>query len=240
MTLDRFANFDITRGIPYREIVGCLLWIVLCVHGPELVRVKDLARRSDNPQLSDYQDALKVLKQIWKRRSQVIIYKRGGADLEIPPLQTRPNLAEFSTVAPLVLLSSSSSSGVFHPLLDDLSTPSTAHDCFPSASDVTDIPEIILPLNSRFRLVSYTDAAFAVGEMKFSISGFTLYLNCTPILWGSLTQTTVADSSCASEFVAASVCCKYIMHVENMIRFLLSRINFTLTRKPAFRSPTML
>jgi hypothetical protein len=43
-TMDRFSAFDITRGCPYREIVGCLLWIVLCVVGPELVRVKDLAR----------------------------------------------------------------------------------------------------------------------------------------------------------------------------------------------------
>jgi hypothetical protein len=56
--------------------------------------------------------------------------------------------------------------------------------------------------------------------MKFSISGFTFFLNCTPIMWSSLTQTTVADSTCASEFVAASVCCKYIVHIENMIRFL--------------------
>ncbi len=73
-TLDRFVNFDITRGIPYREIVGCLLWIVLCVHGPELVRVKDLARRSNDPSPLDYQAALKFLKRLWKRRTVAIIY----------------------------------------------------------------------------------------------------------------------------------------------------------------------
>jgi hypothetical protein len=27
-TMDRFADFDTPIGIPYREIVGCLLWIV--------------------------------------------------------------------------------------------------------------------------------------------------------------------------------------------------------------------
>ena len=32
-TVDRFANFDLTKGIPYRELVGSLLWIVLCVMG---------------------------------------------------------------------------------------------------------------------------------------------------------------------------------------------------------------
>jgi hypothetical protein len=48
-TMDRFLAFDTALGCPYREIVGCLLWIVLCVVGPELVRVKDLARRSNHP-----------------------------------------------------------------------------------------------------------------------------------------------------------------------------------------------
>ena len=38
-TMDRFLHFDLTLGFPYREIVGCLLWIVLCVVGPDLVRV---------------------------------------------------------------------------------------------------------------------------------------------------------------------------------------------------------
>jgi hypothetical protein len=32
-------------------MVGCLLWIVLCVVGPELVQVKELARHSNNPTL---------------------------------------------------------------------------------------------------------------------------------------------------------------------------------------------
>ncbi len=29
-TMERFSDFDLTRGIPYRELVGCLLWITLC------------------------------------------------------------------------------------------------------------------------------------------------------------------------------------------------------------------
>ncbi len=38
-------------------------------------------------------------------------------------------------------------------------------------------------------------------------------------MWGSARQTVVADSTCAAEFVAASVCCKQLTHVENMFRF---------------------
>jgi hypothetical protein len=42
-TYERFINFDLSHGVPFREIVGCLLWICLCVMGPELLRAKDLA-----------------------------------------------------------------------------------------------------------------------------------------------------------------------------------------------------
>jgi hypothetical protein len=76
-TMDRFAIFDTTLGCPYREIVGCLLWIVLCVLGPDLVRVKDLAKRSNAPSAENYADAVKVLKRIYKRRSAAILLSLG-------------------------------------------------------------------------------------------------------------------------------------------------------------------
>jgi hypothetical protein len=57
-TVDRFHDFDLSHGIPYREIVGSLLWIVLCIMGPERLRVKDLVRRSNNFTADDYEDSL--------------------------------------------------------------------------------------------------------------------------------------------------------------------------------------
>jgi hypothetical protein len=45
---ERFHSFDLSHGVPFREIVGCLLWVCLCIMGPELLRVKDLARRSND------------------------------------------------------------------------------------------------------------------------------------------------------------------------------------------------
>jgi len=45
-------------------------------------------------------------------------------------------------------------------------------------------------------------------------------LNGVPLLWGSLKQTVVVDSSCSAEFVAASVTCKHLLHAENMLGFL--------------------
>jgi hypothetical protein len=77
-TYERFNDFDTSRGVPFREIVGCLLWITLCVMGPELLRVKDLAGRSNEYTESDYQDAMKVLERIYAKRTHGIIFLRGG------------------------------------------------------------------------------------------------------------------------------------------------------------------
>jgi exodeoxyribonuclease-3 len=89
-TMQRFQKFDTTMGVPFREIVGSLLWIVLNIIGPELLRVKDLARRSNDFTVSDYDDALKVLGRIYERRDCGIIYRRGGAGKEYVPSSSRP------------------------------------------------------------------------------------------------------------------------------------------------------
>ncbi len=88
-TYERFSGFDLTTGVPYREIVGCLLWICLCVMDPELLRVKDLARRSNEYTEEDYEDAIKVLHRIYERRTHGIIFLRGGAGKEIVPSSSR-------------------------------------------------------------------------------------------------------------------------------------------------------
>ncbi len=82
----------------------------------------------------------------------------------------------------------------------------------PDVDDVTlDIDKILADTNTRFTKVAYTDASFAVGETKQSISGFVILINGVPILW---------DSTCSAEYVAASICCKQILQAENMVQFL--------------------
>jgi hypothetical protein len=76
------------------------------------------------------------------------------------------------------------------------------------------------PINSRFTKVAYSDASFASTELKQSVSGSVVMINGTPILWTSLKQTGVVDSTCSAEYVAASVCSKQVMQVENMAQFL--------------------
>ncbi len=49
--------------------------------------------------------------------------------------------------------------------------------------------------SARFTKVAYSDASFAVGETKQSITGFIILINGTPVLCGSLKQTVVVDST---------------------------------------------
>ena len=88
-TLERFQEFDLSKGVPYRELVGSLLWIVLCVMGPELLRVKDLANRSHKYTLEDYNDAIKTLHRIVSLKQFGIIFRRGAAGREYVPANTR-------------------------------------------------------------------------------------------------------------------------------------------------------
>jgi hypothetical protein len=214
-TYERFRGFDVSRGVPFREIVGCLLWICLNVMGPELLRVKDLARRSNVFTESDYKDALKVLEKIYEKRNLGIIFLRGGAGSEVIPSNTRND----------VVISASpdhtkreddtgSSKSVFNELREK--------SLYKVKDEIAaeDIRPIVLPLNSRYRLIIYADASFAVGELKQSVSGYIIYLNGTPLLWDSLKQTVVVDSSCSAEYVAASIACKQAIHAENIIQFL--------------------
>jgi hypothetical protein len=212
-TYERFIGFDLTRGVPFREIVGCLLWICLCVMGPELLRVKDLARRSNHYTDEDYKDALKVLERVYERRTHGIVFLRGGAGNEIIPSCSRngvviPGMAEKSNG------DDNGTSTDFNELREIL-----LYKVKDEIAD-EDIRPIVLQINARYKLTIYADASFAVGPTKQSVSGHVVYLNGTPLLWGSVKQTIVVDSSCSAEYVAASVACKQAIHAENIIGFL--------------------
>jgi hypothetical protein len=45
-------------------------------------------------------------------------------------------------------------------------------------------------------------------------------VNGVPVVWGSLRQTVVVDSSCSAEYVAASIFMKQLKAVEGVISFL--------------------
>ena len=212
-TVQRFQDFDLSLGIPYRELVGSLLWIVLCVLGTELLRVKDLAKRCNTYTMEDYNDGLKVLDRIVSSKHYGILFKRGGAHKEFIPANTRlgGGLEDMGTN----VYSTGDQAQVNE--LEEYNL----YKLDPDIDDATlDIVKLLADTNTRFTKVAYTDASFAVGETKQSISGFVILINGVPILWGSLKQTVVVDSTCSAEYVAASVCCKQILQAENMVQFL--------------------
>jgi hypothetical protein len=211
-TVKRFHGFDLSKGVPYRELVGSLLWIVLCVMGPELLRVKDLAKRSNRYTVENYKDALKVLDRIVVSQHCGIIFRRGGANKEFVPSKIRLGGGSESVDEECYSIGDQSLNELEQNNLYKLDT---------DLDDITlDIEKTLAPTNARFTKVAYSDASFAVGETKQSVTGFIILINGTPILWGSLKQTVVVDSTCSAEYVAASVCCKQIMQAENMVQFL--------------------
>jgi hypothetical protein len=212
-TVQRFNDFDLSTGIPYRELVGSLLWIVLCVLGTELLRVKDLAKRCNKYDIEDYKDALKVLDRIVSLKHYGILFKRGGAHKEFIPSQTRFG-GGFEDMGTNVFSTGDQAQ------LNELEEYNL-YKLDSQFDDATlDIEKVLADTNTRFTKVAYSDASFAVGETKQSITGFIVMINGVPILWGSLKQTIVVDSTCSAEYVAASVCCKQIMQAENMVQFL--------------------
>jgi hypothetical protein len=163
-TYERFKDFDITRGVPFRELVGCMLWICLCVMGPELLRVKDLARRSNSYTEDDYKDAMKVLNRIYEKRNQGIIFFRGGAGQEITPTSSRdgapvvleiPQENNFDDTGGSALGVNELREKILYKVKDEIAAE--------------DICPVMLPINTRYRLTIYADASFAVGELKQSM-----------------------------------------------------------------------
>jgi hypothetical protein len=228
MTSEHFAAFDLSQGYPFRELVGCLLWITLSVMGPELLRVKDLARRSNSFGESDYRDGLKILKRIYDRRNHGIVIHRHAAGKEIVPSASRPPKSK-----PMDPILSSDDLGDVvgeheNELTEGTLCKGKTFVCgspHPLSYEVDDIDglnlhRVCIPINSRYSLMVFGDASFAVGETKQSVTGYVDFLNGVPLLWGSLKQTIVVDSSCSAEFVAAIVACKQLIHAENMVGFL--------------------
>jgi hypothetical protein len=164
--------------------------------------------------MMDYQAAMKVLRRIYKRRHVAIQFKRGFAGRERIPSSTRPVPEATSSDSSTILSLASTVS-----LQDGLLSQSDVMEHFNTLEATLDVPETLLPTNPRFTTVAYTDASFAVGECKDSIAGFVIFVNGTPVIWGSMRLPDGADSTCSVEFVAASVCCKQLIHVENMFCF---------------------
>ncbi len=164
--------------------------------------------------MDDYQAALKVLDRIITVKHCGIIFRRGGAGKEYVPASTRLGGGpEDTNEEPPFSIGDATQ---FNDLEEN-----NLYKLDPDFDDeLLDIKKVLVDTNARFTLIAYSDASFAVGLSKQSVSGFVVMINGVPILWGSLKQTIVVDSTCSAEYVAAGVCCKQILQAENMLQFL--------------------
>ncbi len=166
---ERFHCFDVTKGVPFREIVGCMLWVCLNVMGPELLRVKDLARKSNDYTEDDFRLALKVLDRIYARRTTGIVIVRGGAGSEIVPSSTRSSTVD--TMMGTTIGQSTLPNDIIGELtgINELKEKAL-YKVRDEIADI-DVKPVILPLNARYCLIIYADASFAVGDLMQSVSG---------------------------------------------------------------------
>ena len=150
--------------------------------------MKDLARRSNDYDKNDFSAALKVLDRIYARRTHGIVVIRGGAGAELTPSSTRGLGGPDSHGSDRINDNTGSKT-----MVNELREKALYKVKTEIANE--DIKPVILPLNERYNLIIYADASFAVGDTMQSVSGYIIYLNGTPLLWGSLKQTIVVDSS---------------------------------------------
>jgi hypothetical protein len=68
---------NLTQGLPYRNLIGCLMWLACSVFGTVLVQVKELARFSNSYTEKEYKAALHLLHSLDPTKG--IIFLRGGA-----------------------------------------------------------------------------------------------------------------------------------------------------------------
>ena len=219
-TIERFDMADISKGLPYRNLVGCLMWLACSVFGTVLMRVKELARHCNSYTLKEYNAALKLLRSL--DPSTGIVFLRGGAYRERTPQLTRRGGVSDAACDNKDTEGESDHFEGFDIASTDVVNEFGLKDLYRDEDFEAKLEEKDpdTPTTKRFRMIGYSDAAFAVNDLKQSVSGWIIYINGTPILFGSLKQSVVVDSSCSAEYVAASVCVKKIMELENMLKFL--------------------
>ncbi len=85
-TIERFAMPDLTKGFPYRNLIGCLMWLACSVFGTVLVQVKELARFSNSYTEKEYKAALLRLLHSLDPTKGIIFLRRGAYHERIPQL----------------------------------------------------------------------------------------------------------------------------------------------------------
>ena len=173
--------------------------------------MKALASNCNDFGAEEYATGLTLMYRLQKRGEKGIIFQKNCAGKERIPDNRRLTTADGKRVPYYV--------GA-EDVLDDFGERDLYRSCDAVEGAEAAAARDALPESPDFTIVAHTDASFAVTTKMQSISGWVIYLNGSPILWGSLRQAVVVDSSCSAEYVASSICVKQVMVLVNMLIFL--------------------
>jgi hypothetical protein len=138
-----------------------------------------------------------------------IIYRRGGAaHVFIPPMARPDKIVNLSSPKP-------APHNGHYEMIDDFERS----DLYTGDDYDADDSYAEYPVNDRYKLTQYVDAAFAVDPLMRSITGAITLLNGGPITWAVVKESLVVDSTTNAETLAYSSGIKYLKYVEKRLKF---------------------
>lgn len=75
-----------------------------------------------------------------------------------------------------------------------------------------------------YKIVAFCDSDYAGDiDTRKSTTGYIMFFCRGPIAWGSKKQSTIALSSTEAEYIAASECCKELLHINSLLQEILQK-----------------
>jgi len=207
--LERFADVDLSKGAPMRELIGCCCWCTQQLHATELTRVKSHSAFLNDYTEADYDDAIATMHKIAELAPIGIVYRRGGAAKTFVPPAARPGkIVKVSNREP------APHAGHFEAVNEF-----EEKDLYTSDDAEAESRYAQYPVNARYKITQYTDSAFAVDTLMRSVTGAVTLLNGGPVLWHITKESLVVDSTTNSETLSYSTGLKDVKTVETKLKF---------------------
>jgi hypothetical protein len=207
--LERFANVDLSKGAPFRELIGCLIWVTGNLHAQELIRVKTHGAHLNNFTEVEYDHAIQSMHIIAALAPYGIVYRRGGADKVCIPPDARPDK----------IVDVSSPALTPHRGHYDMINEFEQNDLYTGDDYDPARRFAVYPVNPRYTITQYVDSSFAQDPLNRSVTGALTLVNGGPLIWSIIKEGLVVDSTTCAETLAYSTGIKDIKYVEMRFRF---------------------
>ena len=199
----RKASKKATEGskLPYRELIGCLLWISMGTRPDISYAVNQCARYSSAPKEEHWTACMRILRYLRGTPDHGLHYCRDPEYYESTPdcMQTTPDCMQTTSSTTRntaekksgrVETSKAANKQKYAAKMRDLKQPVSYAASF-------------YPGNAKCHLLGYSDADYANNpDDRRSITGYVFLFAGAPLSWNSMTQHSVALSTMESEYYA--------------------------------------